>query len=161
VQEGRSDNVKNNKVKNVKNYYGYCIWLDIIPVQSFVLQLTASREHSFPLLFFVLNSSLLHNYSSPHSVMVQSIDGLLLEEETRLASIIRTTFMLSSSSTRPKHTCFPSKCDATPHVIKNWHPFVSFPLLAMLKSPGVSCLTVKFSSANLLPLYTDSEPVPS
>ena len=32
-------------------------------------------------------------------------------------------------------------------VMKNWQPFVLGPELAMLRSPGVSCLRLKFSSA--------------
>ena len=34
------------------------------------------------------------------------------------------------------------------HVMKNWLPFVSGPLFAMLNNPGPECLRLKFSSAN-------------
>lgn len=34
------------------------------------------------------------------------------------------------SITRPNTTCLPSRKLHLAHVIKNWHPFVSFPLFA-------------------------------
>ena len=36
-------------------------------------------------------------------------------------------------------------------VMKNWDPLVSFPALAMDSRPGLECLSLKFSSGNLLP----------
>lgn len=46
----------------------------------------------------------------------------------------------------PKTTCAPSSQLVTTVVMKNWEPFVFFPALAMDKSPGLVCLSVKFSS---------------
>ena len=44
------------------------------------------------------------------------------------------------------------RCGAAAHVIKNWHPLVFGPLLAMDKSPGPLCLWVlRFSSGKDCP----------
>eukprot|EP00826_Nyctotherus_ovalis_P062302 TRINITY_DN898_c0_g1_i13.p3 TRINITY_DN898_c0_g1~~TRINITY_DN898_c0_g1_i13.p3 ORF type:complete len:110 (+),score=10.84 TRINITY_DN898_c0_g1_i13:263-592(+) len=57
-------------------------------------------------------------------------------------------------------TCLLSSQSQGAHVMKNWHPFVSFPLLAIDNSPALRCCIANFSSANISP-YIDSVPVPS
>ena len=51
----------------------------------------------------------------------------------------------------PKTTWRPSSQAVGTVVMKNWEPLVSRPALAMERRPGVSCLMVKSSSANLAP----------
>ena len=57
----------------------------------------------------------------------------------------------------PKTVCLPFSHDVMTVVMKNWDPFVLGPAFAMLNSPGVSCLRVKFSSCNIT--YTAHNPV--
>ena len=60
--------------------------------------------------------------------------------------------------TCPKTTCLPSRCGVGTVVIKNWLPLVLGPELAMESSPGLSCVSSKVSSSNLVP-YIDSPPL--
>ena len=53
--------------------------------------------------------------------------------------------------TFPKTQCLPSSHGVLTVVIKNCEPFVSGPALAILRSPGPVCLSIKFSSGNLSP----------
>jgi hypothetical protein len=55
--------------------------------------------------------------------------GTLVDMCQLTFSILRTTSM-PSPSTRPNTTCFWSSQSALAQVTKNWHPLVSFPLLA-------------------------------
>mmetsp|Transcript_6204 Transcript_6204/g.14136 ORF Transcript_6204/g.14136 Transcript_6204/m.14136 type:complete len:278 (-) Transcript_6204:233-1066(-) len=63
------------------------------------------------------------------------------------------------SITLPNTTCLPSSHSVFAVHRKNWLPFVFGPALAMLRMPSPSCVSSKFSSANLEPKI-DSPPVP-
>lgn len=64
------------------------------------------------------------------------------------------------SSTRPNTTCLLSRKLHLAHVMKNWQPLVSLPLLAIDSNPGESCFNEKFSSGKVPP-YMLITPVPS
>lgn len=88
------------------------------------------------------------NYISPHIAMAQSMAGLSPGFVVLVFSIFLTTSM--PSTTRPKTTCLLFKNGVGTVVMKNWHPLVFGPELAMLSNPGWLCLSVKLSSANLV-----------
>jgi hypothetical protein len=106
-------------------------------------------------------SQRLHSvyYSSPHCTMRIGKRGSL--PFTGAASHFRTVNMLSASKTWPNTTCLPSSQSALPQVIKNWHPFVFGPLLALDRRPGRSCLCRKFSSGKEVAPYMLIFPEPS
>merc|ERR1719422_621769 len=86
--------------------------------------------------------------SSPQSSMTTFFEGVPLEEPT--FSIFLTTSSYPSR-TSPNTTCFPSRCGVFFTVMKNCEPLVSLPALAMLNNPGLTCLSLKFSSLNFSP----------
>ena len=60
-----------------------------------------------------------------------------------------TFFSTSSpSTTAPKTTCLPSSQGVFTVQRKNCEPLVFGPALAMLRTPGPVCFSLKFSSAN-------------
>ncbi len=96
-----------------------------------------------------------HNLTAWHFVIVTVFDGLPEFDPT--ASIAFTTFL--PYLTLPKTTCLWSSHEVGAVVRKNWLPLVSLPALAIERQKG-SCLSLKFSSANLSP-QIDLPPVPS
>merc|ERR1711920_188479 len=92
--------------------------------------------------------------SSPASLISHGFDGGVPFN----FSIAFTTSIPSRTS--PKTTCFPSRCEVTTVVMKNWLPLVSLPAFAIERRPGLVCLILKFSSLNFSP-YIDFPPVPS
>src|SRR5262245_53436509 len=59
--------------------------------------------------------------------------------------------MSEPSITSPKTTCLPSSQAVTTVVMKNCEPLVFGPELAIERRNGLLCLSLKFSSLNLLP----------
>merc|ERR1719436_260149 len=100
----------------------------------------------------------LVSHSSPHSVMSTESLGLL-PAPTATFSIFLTTNMEAGSRTCPNTTCLLSNQSHLLHAMKNWQPLELAPLFAMLRRPGLSCLSAKFSSGNLSPKIL-REPVP-
>mmetsp|Transcript_51433 Transcript_51433/g.151596 ORF Transcript_51433/g.151596 Transcript_51433/m.151596 type:complete len:215 (-) Transcript_51433:172-816(-) len=94
--------------------------------------------------------------SSPQSSIATPTAGV--PPSLPQASMRYTTSM--PSTTRPKTTCFPSRCGQVFVVMKNCEPLVFLPLLAMLRMPGTVCFRLRFSSAKVWPKM-DSPPVPS
>lgn len=99
----------------------------------------------------------MNDYSSPDWEMTMGSFGLLFGPVGTF-SIFR--IISKPSSTRPNTTCLLSRKLHLAQVMKNWHPFVSFPLLAIDSKPGESCFSEKFSSGNVPP-YMLITPVPS
>ena len=119
-----------------------------------------------------------NDYISPHCAITTSRFGMSLPRYPVLVfSILRTISM--PSMTFPNTTCFPSRKGVGTVVMKNWEPLVSGPAFcvpsllvqppeqlrrkkgggggfflekhtAIESNPGLSCLSVKFSSANAL-----------
>lgn len=87
-------------------------------------------------------------YNCPHCEMVIGNFGLLFGPVGTFSIFL---IMRSPSSTRPNTTCLLSKKLHLAQVMKNWQPFVSFPLLAIDNKPGESCFKMKFSSGNVPP----------
>lgn len=85
--------------------------------------------------------------SWPQSVMTIFLEGFPLLEPK--LSIFFTTSI--PSFTCPNTTCFPSSQSVFAVQMKNWDPFVLGPALAIERTPGPTCLSMKFSSGNLLP----------
>merc|ERR1740117_563010 len=84
---------------------------------------------------------------SPESLMTTS-----LEVEPDCDPTFSTAFTTSiPSEIRPKTTCLPSSHDVLMVQMKNCEPLVFGPALAMERSPGPVCLSLKFSSANFSP----------
>lgn len=54
--------------------------------------------------------------------------------------------VLNPSTTSPNTTCLLSNHGHGTNVMKNYDPFVFGPALAIDKSPGLVCLSLKFSS---------------
>mmetsp|Transcript_96 Transcript_96/g.186 ORF Transcript_96/g.186 Transcript_96/m.186 type:complete len:229 (-) Transcript_96:124-810(-) len=104
------------------------------------------------LIFSCLTSSFLTSsaflMSWPHLTTVTSFLGLSLWLVGSLSSFLMTSWPFS---TLPKTTCFPSKWGVLVKVMKNWLPFVFLPALAIERRKGSWCLSLKFSSLNLLP----------
>lgn len=84
----------------------------------------------------------------PQSVMTMGVVVLPLMEPH---SIILSKTRKVSSVTCPTATCLPSSHGASVSQMKNWLALVSLPPLAIDTTPGESCLTLKFSSANDAP----------
>lgn len=111
----------------------------------------------------VLYKCILANASSLHLAALADADGHLgpdVSYEKRTTahllpapvgtfSILRT--VSNPSMTRPNTQCLPSRNSAGAVVMKNWQPFVPGPELAIERSPGPVCLTLKFSSSNCVP----------
>merc|ERR1719247_41405 len=85
--------------------------------------------------------------SNPASEMTTVFWGAPLDDPT--ASTFCTTS--KPSMTLPNTTCRPSSQDVFTVQMKNCDPLVFGPAFAMLKVPGPSCFSLKFSSANLAP----------
>jgi hypothetical protein len=73
--------------------------------------------------------SLPTRFNAPHSPTVTGTNGRS-DASVLVLSMPLTT--LIPSITRPKTTCFPSRCGVGTVVKKNWQPFVLGPELAML-----------------------------
>lgn len=73
--------------------------------------------------------SLPPRLNDPHSPTVTGTNGRS-DASVLVLSMPLTT--LIPSITRPKTTCFPSRCGVATVVRKNWQPFVLGPELAML-----------------------------
>ena len=93
---------------------------------------------------------------------------LVVPEPLPRASIALTISLDASSATSPKTTCLPSNQPVITVVMKNWEPllyeklakghrsicldtYVFGPALAMDRRYGLSCFSLKFSSANFSP----------
>src|SRR5690606_38764057 len=73
---------------------------------------------------------------------------------TGVVAMASTTFLDSSSATRPKIVCLPFRCGVGPTVMKNWEPLVPrppwVPAFAMASTYGWSKLRLgSISSSNL------------
>lgn len=99
-----------------------------------------------------------NHYIWPHWLMLIGSLGLLFDPIGTFSIFLTIS---NPSMTRPKTTCLLSRKLHLAQVMKNWHPLVSFPLFAIDNKPAASCLSVKFSSGNALPLYMLIIPVPS
>eukprot|EP00001_Collodictyon_triciliatum_P017876 03336_6 len=86
--------------------------------------------------------------SCPQSAICTGTE--VLPDWDPLASIALITS--KPSITRPNTTCFPSSQSVLTVQRKNWEPFVLGPALAIESMPGPSCLSLKFSSSNLVPI---------